>query len=429
MMRHIIGICVLSAWALQTAQAQNWPQWRGPNGDSVSKETGLPINWGENSNLLWKTQLPPWGNSTPVIWGDAIFLTSHQDDKLLVLKINKTNGKIEWTHEVGQGTAKREGDKREQKFHKLHNLASPSAVTDGNKVVFHFGSGNLLAFDFAGNQLWKRNLAEDYGAYTIWWGHANSPVLHENLVISVCMQDSLNGVREKLAPSYLVAHNLENGLEMWKSMRMTGAEAEQCDSYTTPVFHGSGDARQMLVMGGNQLDAYNPKTGQQIWSLPGLIGGRTITGPTVWQNMVLLTQGQRGPLQAVRLGGQGELDKNKVVAWKDDQGTPDSCCPVVWEDLVFTVADNGIASCYDVRNGQRKWRERLKGDFKASPVDIGGRIYFLNTQGMCTVVSASPRFDKLTENQLNDETLASPSVSDRRLYIRGKNALYCIGKP
>ena len=428
MMRHIIGICVLSAWALQTAQAQNWPQWRGPNGDSVSKETGLPINWGENSNLLWKTQLPPWGNSTPVIWGDAIFLTSHQDDKLLVLKINKTNGKIEWTHEVGQGTAKREGDKREQKFHKLHNLASPSAVTDGNKVVFHFGSGNLLAFDFAGNQLWKRNLAEDYGAYTIWWGHANSPVLHENLVISVCMQDSLNGVREKLAPSYLVAHNLENGLEMWKSMRMTGAEAEQCDSYTTPVFHGSGDARQMLVMGGNQLDAYNPKTGQQIWSLPGLIGGRTITGPTVWQNMVLLTQGQRGPLQAVRLGGQGELDKNKVVAWKDDQGTPDSCCPVVWEDLVFTVADNGIASCYDVRNGQRKWRERLKGDFKASPVAIGGRIYFLNTQGMCTVVSASPRFDKLTENQLNDETLASPSVSDRRLYIRGKNALYCIGK-
>ena len=428
-MRHIIGICVLSAWALQTAQAQNWPQWRGPNGDSVSKETGLPINWGENSNLLWKTQLPPWGNSTPVIWGDAIFLTSHQDDKLLVLKINKTNGKIEWTHEVGQGTAKREGDKREQKFHKLHNLASPSAVTDGNKVVFHFGSGNLLAFDFAGNQLWKRNLAEDYGAYTIWWGHANSPVLHENLVISVCMQDSLNGVREKLAPSYLVAHNLENGLEMWKSMRMTGAEAEQCDSYTTPVFHGSGDARQMLVMGGNQLDAYNPKTGQQIWSLPGLIGGRTITGPTVWQNMVLLTQGQRGPLQAVRLGGQGELDKNKVVAWKDDQGTPDSCCPVVWEDLVFTVADNGIASCYDVRNGQRKWRERLKGDFKASPVAIGGRIYFLNTQGMCTVVSASPRFDKLTENQLNDETLASPSVSDRRLYIRGKNALYCIGKP
>lgn len=403
----------------------------------MSREQNLPVSWSEANGLAWKTALPPWGDSTPAIWQDAIFLTTQQEDKLLTLKIRKSTGEIEWTRQVATGTAKREGAKREQKFHQLHNLASPSPVTDGKVVVFHFGTGDLAAFDFAGKALWNRNLTQDYGGYTIWWGHANSPVLHENLVISVCMQDTLAGLRDDLAPNYVVAHDKLTGKEVWKSSRSTEADAEQCDSYTTPIFTKIAGKTQMLIMGGNQLDAYDPATGKQLWFVPGLIGGRTITGPTVGHDMVFVTPGMKGPIHALSLleskAGKrlidGRRDKQDALAWKEDQGTPDSCCPVLWEDLLFVVADNGIASCLNARTGQRQWRERLKGDFKASPVAAEGRVYFLNTKGLCTVVAATPRFDKLNENQLDDETLASPAISDGRIYIRGKNSLYSIRKP
>jgi outer membrane protein assembly factor BamB len=143
--------------------------------------------------------------------------------------------------------------------------------------------------------------------------------------------------------------------------------------------------------------------------------------------MVYVTQGMRGPLLAVRLGGSGERPR-KDIAWRDTQGTPDTCCPVVWEDMLFTVSDDGIARCFDALNGKLQWKERLKGgQYRASPLAAHGRIYFLNTAGLCTVVSASRRFDKLTENQLDDVTFASPAVSDRMLFIRGRRALYCIG--
>lgn len=157
----------------------DWQAWRGPSGDSVSTETELPVRWDEQRSVIWKhSKLPEWGDSTPAIWGDAIFVTSHtRDDKLLLLRIHKTTGEIVWTREVGRGSAPRAKRKRStQKFHELHNLASPSPVTDGQRVIVHFGNGLLAAYDFVGEQLWRRNLQDDYGPYSIWYGHANSPV-------------------------------------------------------------------------------------------------------------------------------------------------------------------------------------------------------------------------------------------------------------
>jgi outer membrane protein assembly factor BamB len=416
-------------WCLAgMAGAGDWPQWRGPRGDSTSDETGLPVAWGEEVGIDWKVELPQWGTSTPAISGDAIFVTSHQDEKLLLVKLKKATGEMLWTRQAGTGTAQREGENREQKFHRLHNLASPSPVTDGEQVIVHFGTGDLVAYDVDGQELWRHNLAEEHGRYTIWWGHANSPVLFDDLVISVCMQDSQAGVSEDgtLAPSYLVAHDKRTGRQRWKSMRMTGAEAEECDAYTTPVLHRTADRWELVVMGGNQLDAYDPATGRQLWHLPGLIGGRTVTGPTVGLGMVFCTRGMKGPLVAVRLEGEGKLTRQSIV-WQYDQGTPDTCCPVLWGELLFTVADNGMARCFNAYTGQLQWTERLPGEYKASPLAAEGRIYFLNTQGLCTVVSAATRFEMLAENQLDDETLASPAVSDGRIYLRGKRRLYAVG--
>lgn len=426
-MNHTSALYLAMLLTCPLAEAGDWPQWRGPDGNSVSAEKDLPLFWNETQNIKWRTPLPPWGNSTPAIWGDAMFLTTHNEEALLAIKLNKQTGQIEWTRQLGTGTAKREGEKREQKFHRLHNLASPSAMTDGEVVVFHFGSGDLAALDFDGKILWQRNLEKDYGAYTIWWGHANSPVLYKNLVISVCMQDSLSGISAEPSPSYLVAHYKLSGREAWKSSRMTKADAEQCDSYTTPLLRPTPNGLELVVMGGNQLDAYDPATGKQLWFLPGLTGGRTITGPTYHEDFVYATQGQRGPLVAVRATGTGELPRS-AIAWKQEQGTPDSCCPVVTSGLLFQVADNGIARCLDAHSGHLKWEKRLPGDYKASPLAADGRIYFLNTRGLCTVISTSARYEKLAENQLDDDTLASPAVSDGCLYIRGHKTLYCVQK-
>jgi outer membrane protein assembly factor BamB len=419
----LVGLSFIGSHAC----AGDWPQWRGPEGNSVSSETNLPLIWSESQNIRWRTELPPWGNSTPAIWRDAIFLTTHEEPALEAIKLNKQNGQIEWTRQIGEGTSKREGEKREQKFHRLHNMASPSPVTDGEIVIFHFGSGDLAALDYDGKILWQRNLEKDYGAYTIWWGHANSPVLYKDLVISVCMQDSLLGLAEQPSPSYLVAHNKRTGREVWKSQRMTRADAEQCDSYTTPLLRPTPTRLELVVMGGNQLDAYDPATGKQLWFLPGLIGGRTITGPTFFNEFVYATQGQKGPLVAVKATGNGELPR-RAIEWKHEQGTPDSCTPVVTSGLLFMIADNGVARCLDAYTGHMKWEKRMPGDYKASPLAAEGRIYFLNTRGLCTVVSASARFEKLAENQLEDDTLASPAASDGCLYLRGHKALYCIGK-
>jgi outer membrane protein assembly factor BamB len=409
--------------------AADWPQWRGPAGTGVSSEKQLPIIWHEDRSLVWKCPLPEWGTSTPAIWGDAIFITSHTaDNKLLLIRIDKKTGKIVWTQEVGSGEAARQAPKRStQVFHQLHNLASPSPVTDGRFVVAHFGNGDLAAYDFAGQQLWKKNLQEEYGAYSIWWGHANSPVLSGQTVISVCMQDSLADLQDKPVESYLVAHDVRTGHVRWKVPRMTKASAEECDAYTTPLLATIGGTEQLVVMGGNQLDAFDPTSGKQLWFLPNLVGGRTVTGPTFADDVVYTTRGMRGPLLAVRPSGSGELGHRSIL-WSHNEGTPDSCSPVVWGELLFVVSDDGVARCFETGSGNLKWKERLKGKYKASPIASEGRVFFLNTEGLCTVISAAPRFDKLVENQLDDETIASPATSEGRIYIRGKKTLYCIGR-
>lgn len=415
-----------------SAQAGNWPQWRGPGGNGVSDETGLPVAWAEGSGVVWKCALPEWGTSTPAIFGDAVFVTTSVDDgrNLLLLKIDKTTGRIVWTRVVGKGETLRgpPGSYRgSQKFHNNHNLASPSPVTDGQLVIVHFGNGDMAAYDFDGQQLWHRNLQDDLGQYTIWWGHANSPVLHEDLVISVCMQDSCHDVQMTLSPSYVVAHDKHTGEQKWKTMRMTDATRESCDSYTTPIFRLVGGRTEMIVMGGQMLDAYDPTTGKQLWALPGLVGNRVIPSPVAAGEMVYAIQGMRQALVAVRPGGDGRRTRGDIV-WDFDQGTSDSPCPVVAGELLLMVANNGIVRCFDRHTGRLHWKERVKGEYRASPLVAEGRVYFLNMEGLATVVSASPRFDRLAENQLDDQTIASPAVSDGKLYIRGRKWLYCISK-
>ena len=422
----------LLVWGNGELAAEDWPQWRGPHGNGISRETALPVQWSETEGLAWKVDIPEWGTSTPAIKNGHLFLTTEHDGQLLLLCYSTTDGHLIWQRECGQGAANRKvegSDKRTSKFHNLHNMASPSPITDGERVIVHFGNGELGSYRSDGEPEWRRNLVEDFGPYSIWWGHANSPVLYGDLVISCCMQDPLDGVEGKSAVSYLVAHNKRTGQVVWTSERMTGAHAEEGDSYTTPIFAKIDGRTEMIVMGGNVLDAYNPQTGQQIWQLSGLVGGRTITGPTLADGIVYTTIGMRGPLHAVRLGKTGLVSAGDVVLWQQDQSTPDTCCPVVYNGLIFIVTDRGIASCLDAKTGELKWRERLTGgNYKASPVVAAGRVYFANMDGDSTVIRADGTFEVLAINHLDDEFTASPAISGGRIYLRGKKTLYAIGK-
>jgi outer membrane protein assembly factor BamB len=446
-MRGLVVGCGLIVSLMGAGVAAEWPQWRGGEGTGVSRDVGVPIVWHEERSIVWKCRLPESGASSPVVAGDGVFVTAHTaDDKLLLVKVDKAKGEVAWTQEVGSGTGEREGPKRQpRKPHRFYSHASPTPAVSGQTVVAHFGNGDLAAYDFAGKRLWKRNLQDDYGAYTSWYGHANSPVIVENLVISVCMQDSLADLQSTPVESYVVAHDLKTGEVRWKVARTTKAQKEECDAYTTPLIARLNGTTQLVVMGANQLDAYEPTSGRRIWELPGLVGGRLVTGPTIGEETVFATRGLRGPLLAVRpgsgsglVGGKGNPGKTQPastkelsfrdIEWTYGEGSPDSCSPVVWNELLFTITDDGIARCFDVATGNLKWKERLKGQYKASPVAAEGRIFFLNLDGLATVVSAAPRFDKLVENKLEDQTVASPAISDSRIFIRGAKQLYCIGR-
>jgi outer membrane protein assembly factor BamB len=214
---------------------------------------------------------------------------------------------------------------------------------------------------------------------------------------------------------------------------MTGAPGEEADAYTTPLLvHHEGEP-QLVVMGANQLDAYDPRNGRRLWYLDALTGGRTVTSPTMAEGTVFATRGKRGPLLAVPLVTRWAHDTplarpRRDILWSDSAGTPDCCTPVAQGLLLFTVSDDGVARCHDARTGSQKWKQRLPGQYKASPVIVAGRVLFLNTQGVCTVVSATADYDKLAENQLEDAMFASPALAHEHIYLRGSQTLYCIGR-
>ncbi len=430
---HCLLILCFTSVAIPTTSADNWPQWRGPNGDGVSRDRDLPITWSPDSGTVWKCELPGWGDSTPAIWNDAVFVTSQlEDGQLLLHRVGKNSGQLEWTRKVGVSvprlpTSGRKAPdmRRYQEFHREQNMATPSPVTDGHVVVVHFGNGDLAAYDFDGKQLWHRNLQQDHGDYTIWWGHANSPLLCDGLVISACMQDSCADLPGKPSPSYLVAHDLLSGEQRWMTMRMTDATKEHCDAYTTPILRNENGRQEIVVMGGQVLDAYDPADGKRLWHLSDLVGNRLIPSPVAAHGMIYATQGMREPMLAVQVGGLGKRTRDDIV-WECEQGTSDSPTPVVAGEHIYFVSNGGIARCLDARSGESQWVKRLAGEYRASPVAANGQIYFLNMEGLTTVVSAASEFKQISENQLDDNTCASPAIADGMIFIRGRKWLHCL---
>jgi len=396
---------------------ENWPQWRGPDANGLSKEKNLPVRWSTEENVTWKLSMPAWSGSTPIIWGEYIFLNVADKDDLYLWCVDRNKAAALWQRHLGSGNVKL----------RKQNMSSPSPVTDGKSVYVLTGTGILKAFDFSGKELWTRDIQKDYGPFGLNWGYASSPLLYED---SVYVQ-VLHGMKTD-EPSYLMRIDRKTGKTLWRMMRPTKAIQESPDAYTTPALLRYEKQIEIVVTGGDCVTGHDPATGKELWRANGLNpsnnpANRIVASPVVFEGIVYAPSRVR-PLLALRSGGRGDISESHLL-WSFQNG-PDVPTPVTDGKYFYVVNDRGIMWCLDAKTGQEVWgSQRIKpGTYSSSPVLADGKLYLTNEDGVTTVVKAGPTFEVLAENNLGDYCLSSPAVSDRQIFIRTAQHLYCIGK-
>jgi outer membrane protein assembly factor BamB len=398
--------------------AEDWPQWRGPTLNGVSTEKTLPIHWSTTENVAWKLAMPSKSGSTPIIWGNYIFLNVADGNDLLLWCVGKARGTPIWKKFIARGN---------YKINK-QNMSSPSPVTDGKSVYVMTGIGVLKGFDFRGNELWMRDIQKDYGKFGLNWGYASSPLLYEDsLYVQV-----LHGMKTR-DPSYVLRIDKKTGKTVWRVIRPTDAVQESPDSYSTPTLLRYGSHVEIVVSGGDCVTGYDPATGEELWRGTGFNTDknpayRIIASPVVYGDVVYVPTRVR-PLIAFRAGGRGDISQSHKL-WSFING-PDVPTPVTDGKYFYSVNDRGIVWCLDARTGQEIWgRQRIKpATYSSSPVLADGKIYVTNEDGLTTVLKAGPKFEVLAENDLNGYTLSSPAISDGHIFLRTAQFLYSIGKP
>jgi outer membrane protein assembly factor BamB len=408
-MRLIVVLVMSVAMPLFAA---DWPCWRGPDGLGVSAAKNLPTEWSKDKNIAWKTPIPGFSASSPILLKDRIYLTTQTLDMTLhVLGLEANSGKISWDREVARARAPK---------NKIHNMATPTPLTDGQRIYALFGTGDLIALDQDGKALWQRQLFQEYGEYNSNHGYGTSPLLHDNRLYVACMHQG---------PSYLLALDPATGKNLWKIDRNLGSKTEAQDSYSSPIFFKDGDRTEIILEGAEAVTGYDPATGRQTWMIDGLTVphpyGRTISGLAAGEGIVVAVASgfqNRGYTVGIKPRAADRL-------WTSSKYSPDCPSPLIYNGYVYTMRDDGMASCLDLKTGAALWQERLfSANVKVSPVAADGKIYFLNGQGNCVVVKASPQVEILSTNQLNEATLASPAIGNNRLLIRTQSTLYSIQK-
>ncbi len=416
-MRRVIAAAAIVVAAQAVCLGENWPHWRGPSMTGVAPGGAVPVTWSATENVTWRLALPDFSGSTPIIWNDRIFLNVADGTDLYLACVDRDRGTQLWKAHLGSGNAK----VRKQ------NMSSPSPVTDGTNVWVMTGTGVLKAFDFAGKEIWARDIQKDYGPFGLNWGYASSPLLEgDHLYIQV-----LHGMKTD-DPSYLLSIDKRTGKTRWRVERRTDAVAESPDAYTTPALLRVDGRSEIVVSGGDYVTGHDATTGAEIWRAAGLNPGkdrsyRVVASPVVADGLVFVPSRVR-PLIVFRAGGKGDVSTSHKV-WSTDQG-PDVPTPAVDGKYIYILNDRGIVWCREAKTGTEVWgNQRVRpGTYSASPVVAGGRVYVTSEDGVTTVFQAGPEFKIVAENDLADYTLSSPAVSDGQIFLRTAKYLYCIGQ-
>ena len=411
------------------ARGENWPAWRGPTGQGLSTEENLPVSWSTTENVRWKVPLPSAGNSTPIIWGDRVFITQANDvtqwppkvpdyfaggssagghaiaEKRSVMCFQRTDGKLLWQRDVVYKTP--------EMTHPTNPVCAASPVTDGERVIASHGPAGLVCYDFDGQELWRY----DVGKIEHLWGTASSPVLYGDLCILWCGP----GARQ-----FLVALNKKTGEKVWETVEEGGDDGitskKFLGSWSTPLVARVGDQDQLLFAVPFKIKGYDVLSGKELWSSSGP-GVYCYPSPLFVDDLAIF-----GP-NLVKLGGLGDISSNRQ---KYKVGSMKICSAVVVGDYLYTYSDVGVPGCYEWKTGTDVWKDQIKqrpGGKTAwgSLVHAAGRIYITDQDGATSVFSTGPKYEFLHLNPLGERCNASIAPSQGNLFIRTHKNLWCIG--
>jgi outer membrane protein assembly factor BamB len=384
-----------------TAAAQDWPEFRGPSGQGISDEHGLPLVWSETNHVKWKTQIPGRGWSSPAILGDRIWLTTATDDgkSLRAICVDRNSGGITQNIEVFR-------IKSLGPMSPKNSLASPTPVLEGDRVYLHFGAHGTACVSQSGEVIWKTRLEYDNGQH----GPGGSPVIYQNLLIVSCDGNDIQ---------YVVALDKTTGKVKWKKTRQ-GYQA-----YTTPLVVKLPAGDQIISPGAFRAISYEPQTGKELWQVRYGEGFSNVPRPVYGNGLVYICTGFQEPtLLAVRVDGHGDVTNKKMIAWSLKRGAPLTPSPLLVGEELYVITDNGIATCLDASTGKEYWKTRVGGNHSASPIYADGRIYFLSEEGESVVIEPGKELKVLAKNELNGETLASMAVSGGSIFVRSRTHLY-----
>ena len=423
----------------------SWPSFRGPNASGVADGQNLPDAWnGPNSkNVLWKTAIPGLAHSSPVVWGDRIYVTSalsskgnatfkpglygegdasedRSPQKWMLYAIDKRTGKIAWERLAFEGPPR-------EKRHIKSTYASASPVTDGRIVVAWFGSQGVHAFDVNGTPLWKVDLGRvDIGAYDIpsyEWGPASSPIIWNDRVFIQC---------DTQADDFVLALDALTGRTLWKTDR------DELPTWGTPAVISTRHGDELVTNAANFIRGYDPQTGKELWRLG---GSSKITAPTpiLANDLIIVASGRRPerPIFAVRPGARGDITLQKdstsspAIAWSKTGRGSYMPTPLFYDGIVYVLGNDGVFDAYEVETGKEIYRQRLDpvgSGFSASPVAADGKIYLTSEDGEILVVAAGREFRQLATNSMGELVMATPALSDGVMYVRSASSLFAVGR-
>jgi outer membrane protein assembly factor BamB len=437
---QFIVIAGLSVVATSPALAQNWPTFRGPNARGIADQQALPADWDPKTgkNIRWKTAVPGVGHSSPIVWGNCLFVTSVARSTPVELALGDTGGirlandkephtwrlnaldsstgKLLWSKDVVTGVPR-------ATRHIKSSQANATPATDGKMVVAIFGSEGLVAFDFEGNQKWRVDLGVLnpglFGDPTSEWGHSSSPVIFEDRVIVQV---------DRHKDSFLAAYDLGTGKELWKVAR------DERPVWSTPTLNTSAGKTEVIVVGGVHVRGYDPKTGRELWRFKDVAEVKTPT-PFVSGDLIFFSGGYRGrPMFALKAGASGDVSEaddaktGKFLAWRSEPGGPYTTTPIVYGDVLYSVRDEGILTAYDARTGAQLYRERTNATHSASPVASDGRLYMPAEGGEVLVLQAGRTYQPPTRIEMGETIMATPAIAGKTLFIRTAGHVYAIGR-
>jgi outer membrane protein assembly factor BamB len=439
-MRTPFALLALTLVAPVFAGDADWPRWRGPDNDGMARGDA-PTHWSDTEHIKWKAEIPGRGFSSPVIWGDKVFLTTsvptgvvpagaadpapdagrgrggrgmgdhrpQPEQKLILMCFDRKNGKLLW-QQVSKVATPHEG------YHPTYgSFASNSPVTDGKHVVAFFGSRGVYCYDMDGKKIWEKDFGIQLQMFMT-FGEGAWPFI-EGSKLLLLFDNEVN--------SFLVALDVATGRELWRTPRPDGNT-----NWSGPVVITVDGKKQIIVSATKKVHAYDLETGKPIWEVAGL-GQNTIPAPVAADGMIYLMSGFRNPnLMAVKLGREGDLTGTDAIVWQNQKGNSYTASPVLHDGKLYFVTDSGMLSCFDAKTGKAFYQQqRLPKpyNFKASPVGVNGKLYLATEEGDVVIVKMGETYEVLATNTLEGQTfIGTPAVADGEIYLRGQNTLFCI---